>query len=100
MDTLPTPKPLTKPEDEAVTYCRAIWTEFCGMVGREPGYCCSSAEWALIYEMWQERLPIRIALRGVQDALEGRKDSSPPKSLVYYRRPIQEAYRMWSKALA
>lgn len=95
---LPAPKPLTTPQDDAVAYSRALWTSFCEMVGREPGYACTSAEWALIYEMWQEKLPIRIFLRGVKDVLESKRGSAP-KGLLYYRRGIQEAYVHWVRAL-
>jgi hypothetical protein len=102
---LPSARPLADPppptKDE---YLRMLWREFCLETGRDPDYCCSSAEWALLYELWQEResCPLRVFLRAIKDTREGRRDLGEPKyrSVLYYRKSIQDAARMWRKALA
>ena len=93
------------PADERTEYLQTLWTEFCKLVGRDPDYCCSSAEWALFYELWQERAscPLRVFLRAVMDVREGRTEEElrEPRfrNALYYRRAIIKASEMWQRAV-
>lgn len=87
-------------------YLSTLWREFCKLTGRDPDFCCSSAEWALLYELWQEResCPLRIFLRGVMDVREGRSAAelrtAKLRSVLYYRGGVRAAAERWRRALA
>ena len=52
----------------------------------------SSAEWALMTR-WAETVPLRVTLRAIEDTV------TKPKTLMYYDRPVQEAYERWRRSM-
>lgn len=90
--TLPEAKPLTNPTEQLEQYIRDIWQEHCER--RENDFpLMSSAEFSLAMSWWEQQIPLRVVLRAFQDTVKS------GSSLFYYRAQVQEAYRMWRKAL-
>jgi hypothetical protein len=89
---LPEARPITSPTADVETYCRIIWEEHCKRRGNEFPLM-SSAEFSLVMGWHESGIPLRIVLRGFMDT------EKAGSSLFYYRSPVEQAYRMWVKAV-
>jgi hypothetical protein len=82
------------PQDAQRAYAITIWTDFLLKAKMPPTRIMSPLEFGLVSEWIAAGVPLRIVLRAFRDT-QGHKAGS----LLYYRQPVAEAYRMWRAAL-
>ena len=53
----------------------------------------SAMEWALIRH-WSKTTPLRVVLQAIRDTAKA------PRTLLYYEKPVEEAYVHWQRSLS
>jgi hypothetical protein len=86
-----------KPEDR-IDYARIVWAEWLKRRKDDGMGFMTPAEWFLITQWMDAEVPLRIVLRGIQDCAG--RGIGPRTQLTYVSSSVDEAVRMWRKAIA
>lgn len=77
--------------DQRIEYGRAVWSAH--QARRRDERIMSPAEWDLIRRWMDQKIPLRVVLRGIADTARA------GRSLLYYEPSVTAAIKSWERAL-